>query len=295
MTGINYTIKNDIIFKYLFSDTEILKSFLETVLERDIFDIEITNQFNLDKIRYDDKVGILDIKARVCGKDIIDIEMQRREQPHYIQRILLYTGKIEASQLKVSDEYSKIQNVISISILDFVLFPNIDKVHTIWNLREKDNTECSLKELEYHFLELPKFRKSNPDLEEKINQWLTLIDTENKEWLEVAMENNDKVKKAINKVDDFMADDEARILIELREKWQRDYNNDIAYAKRIGLQQGIEEGTKIGIKKGIEQGVKQGVKQEKLDIAKNLLNKSFTIDDIMAITRLSKTEIQKLK
>ena len=294
MTGINYTIKNDIIFKYLFSDTEILKSFLETVLERDIFDIEITNQFNLDKIRYDDKVGILDIKARVCGKDIIDIEMQRREQTYYIQRILLYTGKIEASQLKVSDEYSKIQNVISISVLDFVLFPNIDKVHTIWNLREKDNTECSLKELEYHFLELPKFRKSNPDLEEKINQWLTLIDTENKEWLEVVMENNDNVKKAVNKVDDFVADDETRILIDLREKWQRDYNNDIAYAKRIGLQQGFEEGTKIGIEQGIEQGIEKGSKENKIKIAKKLLEKNYSISEIKKITELTEDEIKKL-
>ena len=294
MTGINYTIKNDIIFKYLFSDTEILKSFLETVLERDIFDIEVTNQFNLDKIRYEDKVGILDIKARICGKDIIDIEMQRREQPHYIQRILLYTGKIEASQLKVSDEYSKIQNVISISILDFVLFPAIDKVHTIWNLREKDNTDCSLKELEYHFLELPKFRKSNPDLEEKINQWLTLIDTENKEWLEVVMENNDNVKKAVNKVDDFVADDEARILIDLREKWQRDYNNDIAYAKRIGLQQGFEEGTKIGIEQGVEQGIEKGSKENKIKIAKKLLEKNYSISEIKEITELTEDEINKL-
>ena len=294
MTDINYTIKNDIIFKYLFSDTEILKSFLETVLERDIFDIEITNQFNLDKIRYDDKVGILDIKARICGKDIIDIEMQRREQPHYIQRILLYTGKIEASQLKVSDEYSKIQNVISISILDFVLFPDIDKVHTIWNLREKDNTNCSLKELEYHFLELPKFRKSNPDLEEKINQWLTLIDTENKEWLEVVMENNDNVKKAVNKVDDFVADDEARILIDLREKWQRDYNHAIAYAKRIGLQQGFEEGTKIGIEQGIEQGIEKGSKENKIKIAKKLLEKNYSISEIKEITELTEDEINKL-
>ena len=103
MKYINYTIKNDIIFKFLFSDKDILKSFLETVLEREILDIEVTNQFNLDKIRYDDKVGILDIKATICNKDIIDIEMQRTKQVYYIERILLYTGKIQASQLLSSD------------------------------------------------------------------------------------------------------------------------------------------------------------------------------------------------
>ena len=109
MKYINYTIKNDIIFKYLFSDKDILKSFLETVLEREILDIEVTNQFSLDKIRYDDKVGVLDVKATMCGKDIIDIEMQRKDQPYYIQRILLYTGKLEASQLVTAEEYSNVQ------------------------------------------------------------------------------------------------------------------------------------------------------------------------------------------
>lgn len=92
------------------------------------------------------------------------------------------------------------------------------------------------------------------------------------------MENNDKVKKAINKVDDFMADDEARILIELREKWQLDYNTSIAYAKRKGLQQGIE----------------QGVKQNKHEIAKKLIQKKYDIKDIIEITNLTEEEIKKL-
>lgn len=282
MKYINYTIKNDIIFKYLFSDKDILKSFLETVLEREILDIEVTNQFSLDKIRYDDKVGILDVKATICGKDIIDIEMQRKDQPYYIQRILLYTGKLEASQLVTAEEYSNVQKIISINILDFELFPDIEQVHTVWNLREINNKDCVLEGLEYHFFELPKFRKSNPNLNMQINQWLSLIDTENKEWLEVAMENNDKVKKAINKVDDFMADNEARILIELREKWQLDYNTSIAYAKRKGLQQGIE------------QGIEQGVKQNKHEIAKKLIQKKYDIKDIIEITNLTEEEIKKL-
>jgi len=218
------------------SDKEILKNFLETVLDEEITEIEVTNQFSIDKIRYEDKVGVLDVKAKVNQKEIVDIEMQRNKQNYYIQRILLYTGKMEATQLSVSERYNKLKQVISINILDFIMFPGIENMHTVWNLCEKNNKEYILPGIEYHFLELPKFRKSNPDLELKINQWLALIDTENKEWVEVAMKNNDSVKKAINKVDEFVADDETRILIELREKWQRDYYNSMEDAKEEGLQ-----------------------------------------------------------
>lgn len=268
---IEYTIKNDIIFKFLFSDEEILKNFLEAVLDEEITEIEVTNEFSLDKIKYEDKVGVLDVKAKVNKKEIIDLEMQRKHQNYYIQRILLYTGKIEASQLKTAEKYSEVKQVISINILDFEMFPDIQQMHTVWNLREENNKDNVLPGLEYHFFELPKFRKSNPDLALKINQWLALIDTENKEWVEVAMKNNDNVKKAINKVDDFVADDETRILIELREKWQRDYYNSIEDAKD------------------------EGRFNEKKIIAKRLLSKKYNINEIIEVTGLSEKEIKELQ
>ena len=73
---LTFPLKNDIIFKFLFSDEEILKNFLEAVLDEEITEIEVTNEFSLDKIKYEDKVGVLDVKAKVNNKEIIDLEMQ---------------------------------------------------------------------------------------------------------------------------------------------------------------------------------------------------------------------------
>ena len=208
--------------------------------------------------------------------------MQRNSQEYYIQRILIYTGKLEASQLKVAEEYSQVENVISINILDYIMFEEIDKIHTIWKLAEIDNKEEVLKGIEFHFIELPKFRKSNPNLSEKLNQWLALIDTENKEWIGEAMENNENIKKAKEKVDEFVADDEARILIELREKWEMDYKSSMASATRRGLE------------KGREEGIKTGIEQNKINIARKLLSKKFSIEEIEEITGLTKEEIEKI-
>ena len=46
---------------------------------------------------------------------------------------------------------------------------------------------------------------------------------------------------------------------------------------------------------GINDGISKGASQEKVNIAKNMLNKSISIEDISDITGLSVEEINKLK
>ena len=68
------------------------------------------------------------------------------------------------------------------------------------------------------------------------------------------MKENDKVKEAINKVDDFMSDEEAREIVRLREKWQMDYDSSIASAKEDGYEEGHEKGRAEGHAEGIKKG-----------------------------------------
>ena len=44
-----------------------------------------------------------------------------------------------------------------------------------------------------------------------------------------------------------------------------------------------------------EEGISKGVSQEKVNIAKNMLNKNMSIEDISEITGLSINEIKSLK
>ena len=47
-------------------------------------------------------------------------------------------------------------------------------------------------------------------------------------------------------------------------------------------------------KAGIEEGKNAGIKETKLEIAKNMLKKKMSIEDISEITGLTKEDIQKL-
>ena len=92
-------------------------------------------------------------------------------------------------------------------------------------------------DIEWYFIELPKFRKQKPNMDSKINQWLAIIDDEDKEMIKMAETKNKTLQKAREKINYLTGNDAIRRLAELREIWEMDYNSGISYAK----QEGIEE------------------------------------------------------
>lgn len=57
----------------------------------------------------------------------------------------------------------------------------------------------------------------------------------------------------------------------------------------------IEDARIEGLEQGVKQGIKRGIKQDKIEIAKNMLNDNMDIDIISKYTGLSIKEIEKLK
>ena len=67
------------------------------------------------------------------------------------------------------------------------------------------------------------------------------------------------------------------------------------YDKELHLEKLRLSELKEAREKGIEQGIEKGIEQEKIEIAKELLNNNVSLDIIMKSTGLSKEEIEKLK
>ncbi|HMB19981.1 MAG TPA: hypothetical protein VKQ10_02850, partial [Spirochaetota bacterium] len=61
-----------------------------------------------------------------------------------------------------------------------------------------------------------------------------------------------------------------------------------------GLQKGLEKGMQKGIQKGMQKGKREGMREKALQMAKTLLNKNMSIQEISEITGLSVEEIKKL-
>jgi len=100
-----------------------------------------------------------------------------------------------------------------------------------------------------YFIELPKFRKQNPDMNDKLNQWLAFIDDNDKELVEMAVSKDKVLKRAQIEMEYLTGDAEAERLEFLRDKWERDYNSGIYHAEERGKKVGEKRGKKIGEEK----------------------------------------------
>ena len=147
-------------------------------------------------------------------------------------------------------------------------------------IREEVNLEKHreyevLTGIKWYFIELPKFRKQNPDMNEKINQWLAFIDDYDREMVKVAEEKNEKLKKARIEMNYLTGEAETRRLAELREKWEMDRVSAINHATR--------------------KGIEEGEKKNSIVIAKKLLKLNMPLEQIIEITELTKEEIENIK
>ena len=266
---ITYNLKNDIIFQTFFArkgNEEFLIDFLNALLNKNIKNIEIRDEVNLERLSRDEKGGRLDLQAKVEDGTIISIEMQLRNEYNFQERTTLYGGKVISRETERGTDYEDINQVIMINILGFNLLDVEDYISKTAIVLDKHREYEVLTGMKWYFIELPKFRKQNPDMDEKINQWLVFIDDYNKELVKVAEKKNETLKKARIEMNYLTGDAEVRRLAELREKWEMDRISAINHATRVGKE--------------------EGAKEKAIQIAKEMLNESISVETIMKLTKL---------
>ena len=152
----------------------VLDSVLNPPPGRHIRDIELVNPFNA-KEALDDKLSILDIKARDETGRQFNIEMQMLAFPHYAKRILYYACKLHQQQLHEGQDYLELKPTVSISFLNHVWFPQLPDYHLCFRLLERTHHFALTDDLEFHILELPKFTKSAGALTSGLDIWLYFL------------------------------------------------------------------------------------------------------------------------
>jgi predicted transposase/invertase (TIGR01784 family) len=189
-------VKNDIAFRKIFGNeakTEILISFLNAVLKledaKQITSIEILNPYQIP-IVLGAKSTILDVKAKdKIGNEYI-VEMQFTDKAGFAKRVVYYSAKSYSSQLDTGEAYYMLKRVIFIGILNFEFLqtPHYVSRHLILDAQ---TGEHKLKDLDFNFIELPKFNKTEKELNTLIDQWIYFI--KNAENLQIAPANtNDR-------------------------------------------------------------------------------------------------------
>ena len=170
--------KVDIVFKRLFgteANADLLIDLLNAVLafppEHAVTAVEILNPIN-EQEALDDKLSILDVKARDAAGRQFNVEMQVLPHKAFPARVVYYLTKLHQQQLKEGEPYDALVASYSISFLAHVLFENSSRWHWRFQLRDVEQPAVVFVDhLAIHVIELPKFNRAATQLATGCERW----------------------------------------------------------------------------------------------------------------------------
>ena len=238
-----------------------------------IVGLEIRNPFN-DKDALDDKLSILDIKARDRQGRQYNVEMQMLGTPVFLQRVLYYWARLYGDQLHEGFDYSVLQPTISISFVNAVLFPQVPDYHLDFRLRSSRHPQLVFSmQQAMHLIELPKFTRTTEGLTDALDAWCYFLvhgaelDTEK---LPQALRSR-AVPRAMEVLQMLTQSDLERERYEARLKAERDRYSFLKAAKEQGMSEGRAEGHAEGRAEGHAEGIAQGVLVGRIQLCQQLL------------------------
>jgi predicted transposase/invertase (TIGR01784 family) len=273
--------KTDYAFKRIFGSSEskdILISFLNAMIydgNPTIADLEIINP-NLPPRVEGLKDTYLDVKAQLADGTIVIIEMQVLNVESFGQRVLYNAAKTYAFQLQKGEGYRMLKPVIALTLTDFEMFPNSERLISRFVYKEEDtNYRYTDNNIELVFVELPKFTKEVDQLETLADKWIyfmkyarTITD------VPPVMDSVPEIHQAFDIANQVNLTPEELADLERREMFIYD-------------QQGA-------IIKAVKEAVEEALQQKNLAIARQLLDR---LDDatISQITGLSIGDVRNLR
>ncbi|MBP6386264.1 MAG: Rpn family recombination-promoting nuclease/putative transposase [Pseudarcicella sp.] len=260
-------IKNDVAFRKIFGNEnrkEVLISFLNAVLSLEdnykIVKVDILTPYQLPDLK-GGKVTIVDVKAKDQNGKTYIVEMQVAEVDGFDKRVLYYASKSYSAQIERGDQYENLNPTYFIGILDFEVTKNPSYINR-HKIIDTETSENYLKDIEFNFIELPKFNKKENELKSIIDQWVYFL--KNAENLDVIPENiNDEgLKFAYEDAD--------------KHNWSKAELEAYDYALMR------------------EQDDRGRITKVQKDIAKKLINDKVSISKIAEYTGLKIEQIEKL-
>ncbi len=266
-------------FKRLFGEEpnkDLLLDFLNELLrdeEGQITELSYLPNENLP-ISVGDRKAVFDIYCtNEIGEKFI-VEMQKAEQKFFKDRTVFYsTFPIQEQAKNQGRTWNfELKSVYTIGILDFE-FEESDKnkYHHNVKLTEQETKKVFYDKLHYIYLEMPKFTKTEDELETRFEKWMFIL------------KNLAKLDRIPSKLKEniflklFEAAEISRLTPEEYKQYQASVN---AYRDIFNIQNTAFE---------------KGEKKAKIEVAKNLLKEGIDISVIINVTGLTEEEINRLK
>ena len=237
-------------------------------------------------IMEDDRKAIFDVLCKTEDDKTFLVEMQRGAQKHFFERALYYTSfpimkqgkKAIAKEEEGAGPWDfSLDGVFFLGILDFE-YEQDEMTEHRYQLLETKTFKQMTDKLEFVFVEVSKFDKSEDELETDLDKWLYLLKNMST-LLERPAALRDRIFGRLFDVAEYarLDDEERKNYVEAMNT-ARDTYNQIDYA----------------LNKGIGIGLEMGCEKKACEIAQKMIAKGLDVDTIADLTGLTKEEVAKL-
>lgn len=265
-------------FKKLFGtefNKDLLIDFLNELLrqeEGEIRDLTYLPKEQLGRASYDRK-AIFDIYCENEKGEKFIVELQKAKQNYFKDRSIYYSTFPIQSQAQKGDWNFELKSVYAVGLLDFVFDDNKEdqKVfHHEVQLFDKQTQKVFYDKLTYVYLEMPKFRKREEELDTHFDKWLYAL-------------------KYLDSLTVRPAKLQERIFQKLFDQAEIAQYSDQEYAE-------YEESLKVyrDLKNSMDTAFQDGKSERSFEIAKNMKKLGLSNEVISQATGLSESIIDQI-
>ena len=245
---------NDVFAKYIFANEGrkkltlgLINSFFDFEGTAEIIDLAFKDR-EIDPDREEGKGAVLDVLGECSDGTLVNVEIQLEQFEEMGRRSLYYWAKLYQRRLLKGEDYETLFRTVTINILDYALFPDAEwkDYHSCFSvLNTKDLHHALTKDLEIHFVELPKWHYKKGAKMKRLERWLAYLSSKTtmEEREALAMVDED-IRTAMEAEKEFVQDYEYMSAYDRREKYLRDQRAHEKFVRNEGVAEGKAEAKK---------------------------------------------------
>lgn len=218
-----------------------------------------------------DRKAVFDLYCIGESGERFIVEIQKAKQNYFKDRSIYYSSFPIQEQAKKGEWNYRLEPVYTVGILDFV-FDDHKSDNELLHIVELKNQKCEVfyDKLKFIYIELPKFKKSEEELESHFDKWLYVF--------KHLSDLQDRPKRLQDKIFErlFEAAEIAKFTPEERE----------AYEESLKHYRDLKNVVDTSREEGIEEGIKE--------VAKRMKAKGMSNSEISELTGLSENQIDEL-
>ena len=284
----------DFAFKKLFGtevNKELLISFLNSLFDGEevVKDLTYLNAEHTGKNAAERK-AVFDVFCENENGEKFLIEMQKADQEYFKDRSIFYSTYPIQEQAPQGRWNFMLKKVYTIGILNFCMDDSkTDYIKREVKLMDTRSKEVFYDKLTYIYLEMPKFRKSEEELETEFDKWLYAIKN-----LATLMERPAVLQEAVfqrlfeqAEIAQFNREELKSYLESQKDFW------DLFAVTETAEKKGRAEGMAEGMAKGMAKGKAEGRAEGRAEMFRTMYRKGMSAEQIAEMTSTDMEEVQE--